>query len=265
MAERTALKIENVSKTFASAGRGEEVLSEVNLTISEGEFAILLGPSGCGKSTLLKIIAGFIPPTRGRVVLANNREVTGPGRDRGMVFQSLGTSLFPWLNVYENIEFGLRMARIAVNRRKEIVNRYIKKVGLRGHEKKYPVELSGGMQQRVQIARVLANNPDILLMDEPFAALDAQTRKIMQRELTTIWEDEKKTVVFVTHDIREAISMGQKVAVMTAGPGAKIKKLYTVTLAYPRDEASSDFIELWRQIERDIEEEVEKLISQQML
>lgn len=265
MDEKPALRIERVSKTFVSGTKLEEVLNNIDLTILEGEFAVLLGPSGCGKTTLLKIIAGFIPPTSGRIIMANGQEVTQPGRDRGMVFQSLGISLFPWLNVYKNIEFGLRMAGVSKNQRQKVVNEYIKKVGLRGHEKKYPPELSGGMQQRVQIARVLANNPEVLLMDEPFAALDAQTRKIMQRELVTLWRDERKTVVFVTHDIREAISMGQKVAVMTAGPRATIKNLYEITLPYPRDETSLDFIRLWKQVERNIEEEVEKLIRQQMI
>lgn len=265
MEQEVALEIRNISKNFVADKKQEEVLDNISLTIYRGEFFIILGPSGCGKTTILKLIAGFIDPTAGKIVMANGREVRGPGRDRGMVFQALGESLFPWRNVHRNIEFGLSMAKLPKIQRQRIVKEYLVKVGLRKHEKKYPPELSGGMQQRVQIARVLANNPEVLLLDEPFAALDAQTRKIMQRELVTLWRDERKTVVFVTHDIREAISLGQRVVVMTAGPRACIKELYEVKLPYPRDETTSEFILLLKRIEQDIEEEVKKLLEQQLL
>ncbi|MEM3486527.1 MAG: ABC transporter ATP-binding protein [Candidatus Hadarchaeum sp.] len=260
-----AITLEDVSKMFTSGNRVENVLDDVTLTVYQGEFFVVLGPSGCGKSTLLKLIAGFIAPTKGKILKANGEIVSQPGRDRAVVFQSLGTSLFPWLNVQENIEFGLRMARVPKKLRQTIVKECIEKVGLRGHERKYPSELSGGMQQRVQIARVLAINPDVLLMDEPFAALDAQTRKIMQKELVILWRDEGKTIIFVTHDIREAISMGQRVAVMTAGPGARIKRVYEIDFPYPRDETALHFVSLFKEIEKDIEEEVYKALCQEKL
>jgi len=265
MNQPLALAVETVSKTFISGKRLENVLDSVTFTVQRGEFFILLGPSGCGKSTLLKLIAGFITPTAGRIVKGSGEEVSRPGRDRGMVFQSLGTSLFPWLNVRENVEFGLRMAHVPKNRRRAIVEACIAKVGLVGHERKYPSELSGGMQQRVQIARVLATDPEILLMDEPFAALDAQTRKIMQKELVKLWKEEGKTFIFVTHDIREAIGMGQRVAVMTAGPGSRIKRIYEIALPYPRDETALDFVSLFKRVEQDIEEEVCKMLSREGL
>ncbi len=252
-----AINIEGLWMNY-TAVEDQAVLKEINLKIAEGELFILLGPSGCGKSTLLKIIAGFLKPTRGRVAL-DGTEIVGPHRDRGMVFQSLDTSLFEWLNVRENVEFGLRMAGVVPAERRRRADHFLKLVGLKVHEKKYPHELSGGMKQRVQIARILANESTILLMDEPFAALDAQTRRIMQRQLIDIWQKVRTTTVYVTHDIREAIILGQRVAVMTAGPLAGIKRIYDVDQPYPRDETAEAFLQIYTCVNADIEEEVNKI------
>jgi NitT/TauT family transport system ATP-binding protein len=250
-----AVTIRDLSMSFTTRGREERVLEGIALEIHRGEAFVLLGPSGCGKSTLLRLVAGFFPPTAGEI-LAGATPVRAPGRDRGMVFQSVDASLFDWLNVVENIEFGLRMTGAPLQERRKTAQRLIGMVGLTGHERKFPRELSGGMKQRVQIARALSVDPAVLLMDEPFAALDAQTRKIMQREIVRIWTEVRKTIVYVTHDIREALLLGQRVAVMTAGPAARIKSVYDVAFAYPRDETTAEFGALFRQIERDIEEEV---------
>jgi NitT/TauT family transport system ATP-binding protein len=228
----TKLVISAVSRTFA-AGRGHAptvALDPTTLAVSDNDFIAIVGPSGCGKSTLLRIVAGLDTPTSGRVFL-DGAPVTRPGADRGMVFQSY--TLFPWLTVRENICFGLREKGVPQARQNEIAARYIERVGLRGFENHYPKMLSGGMQQRTAIARALANEPKILLLDEPFGALDNQTRGLMQELLLGIWESEKKTVLFVTHDIEEAIFVAGRVAVMTARPG-RIKSELTVDLAHPR-------------------------------
>jgi ABC-type nitrate/sulfonate/bicarbonate transport system ATPase subunit len=190
----------------------------------------ILGPSGCGKSTLLRIVAGLEAPTRGEVILAGRR-IEGPGADRGMVFQSY--TLFPWLTVRQNICFGLREKGLPAAQQREISDRYIAEVGLRGFEDHYPKQLSGGMQQRTALARALANDPQILLLDEPFGALDHQTRALMQELLLMVWEHHRKTVLFVTHDIDEAIFMGNRCGVFSARPG-RIKCAVAVDLPYPR-------------------------------
>jgi NitT/TauT family transport system ATP-binding protein len=255
-APSAALDIQNVSMSFRAGGREEPVLQEITLSIASGEFFVLVGPSGCGKSTLLRLIAGFLRPVGGHIRDMERRPIDGPGRDRGMVFQSVDAPLFDWLNVLENVEFGLRMAGVPSALRRERARRWVGMVGLSGHEGKLPAQLSGGMKQRVQIARVLAVDPTIVLMDEPFAALDAQTRRLMQREIVRIWSETRKTIVYVTHDIREALLIGQRVAVMTSGPAARIKRIHAVPLPYPRDETDAAFVALFKGIERDIEEEV---------
>lgn len=237
MSKINSITIKNLSKSY---GDSNYILKNIDLNLQGGEFFILLGPSGCGKSTLLNIIAGFIEKTEGEVLI-NDKGVVKPGRERAVVFQHPDASLFPWLNVKENVEFGLRMKKVAKEERESISDKYIKLVGLSGHEKKFPSELSGGMKQRVQIARVLANNPEILLMDEPFGALDAQTRRIMQKELVRIWLETKKTIIFVTHDIQEALILGQKIGIMSRSPDSKIYKTYDVNFQYPRDVTSSAF------------------------
>jgi ABC-type nitrate/sulfonate/bicarbonate transport system ATPase subunit len=205
-------------------------LQATDLQVNEHEFLTILGPSGCGKSTLLRIVAGLDRHDAGEVIL-DGRPIAGPGSDRGMVFQSY--TLFPWLTVRDNVCFGLRERRISRPQQLEIAQDYLAQVGLSGFEHHYPRQLSGGMQQRVAIARALANGPRILLMDEPFGALDHQTRELMQELLLDVWQANRKTVLFVTHDIDEAIFMGTRVAVMTARPG-RIKLDRSIELAYPR-------------------------------
>ena len=230
MPETIKLHIHNVSKTYPSNGREVLAVDEIDLRIKNKEFATILGPSGCGKSTLLRIVAGLIKPTKGMVRL-DNHVISGPGQDRGMVFQSY--TLFPWLTVKQNIQFGLEISGLAKSKQEQIAQEFVEKVGLKGFEGTYPKALSGGMKQRVAIARALANNPDILLLDEPFGALDAQTRALMQELLTQVWEELHKTILFVTHDVEEAIFLSDRVFVMTARPG-KIKAEIDIPLERPR-------------------------------
>jgi NitT/TauT family transport system ATP-binding protein len=228
--EPTKLQIQNLSKVYRSDGREVVAIDEINLAIRNKEFATILGPSGCGKSTLLRIVAGLMKPTRGMVRL-DGTAISGPGRDRGMVFQTY--TLFPWLTVAENIQFGLGLSGVAKAEQGQIAKAFVEKVGLRGFEEAYPKALSGGMKQRVAIARALANNPAILLLDEPFGALDAQTRSLMQELLTQVWEDLHKTILFVTHDVEEAIFLSDRVFIMTARPG-RIKAEIQISLDRPR-------------------------------
>lgn len=226
------LVIQNVSRVFPGVHGGQPVtaLQPTNLTIGDNDFVTILGPSGCGKSTLLRMVAGLDTPTTGTIVL-DGKAVTRPGPDRGMVFQSY--TLFPWLTIAQNIAFGLREKGKPEAETRDIVAAYIDKVGLRGFENHWPKQLSGGMQQRTAIARALANDPAVLLLDEPFGALDNQTRALMQELLLGIWEREQKTVLFVTHDIEEAIFMATRCLVMSARPG-RIKLDLPITLPHPR-------------------------------
>ncbi len=229
----TILSVRGVSRSFASnlqGGAPTVALQATDLEVAENDFITILGPSGCGKSTLLRIVAGLDKQTSGAVLL-EGKNITGAGADRGMVFQSY--TLFPWLSVLDNVCFGLRERNTARAQQLEIAHGFIRKVGLTGFENHYPKQLSGGMQQRTAIARALANSPRILLMDEPFGALDHQTRELMQELLLGIWEAERKTVLFVTHDIDEAVFMGTRVVVMSARPG-RIKLDRAVPLAHPR-------------------------------
>jgi NitT/TauT family transport system ATP-binding protein len=252
------VELRKASRTFpkkAGPDRGLQyvALQDVTFSISAGEFFCLLGPSGCGKSTILRMIAGFLPPSAGEILVRGSR-VEGPGVDRAVVFQG-DAALFNWLTTQENVSFGLRMRHVPEPTRRRIVAENIRLVGLEGFEHTHPNQLSGGMRQRLQIARVLANDPAILLMDEPFGALDAQTRGIMQQELTRIWSSRKKTVLFITHDIDESLLLGDRVAIMTAGPAATIKKVLAVPLARPR-EVGDDFLRLRREIKAAIQDEV---------
>jgi len=226
------LVIDGVGRTFPGVHGGAPTvaLTPISLTVADNDFIAILGPSGCGKSTLLRIVAGLDRPSEGRVLL-DGAEVSGPGADRGMVFQSY--TLFPWLTVEENVRFGLREKGLAAAGQSSIARHWIGKVGLGGFERHYPKMLSGGMQQRTAIARALANAPKILLLDEPFGALDHQTRGLMQELLLSIWESEKTTVLFVTHDIEEAIFMASRVVVMSARPG-RLKADVPVPIAHPR-------------------------------
>jgi NitT/TauT family transport system ATP-binding protein len=242
-------------KRFSDIARREEViaLDGVDLAIADDEFLIVLGPSGCGKTTLLNIVAGFEQASSGDLRL-DDLPIRGPGPDRGVVFQEY--ALFPWLTVEQNIEFGLRERRVRKAERRARVHRLIAAVGLAGFEKRYPQELSGGMRQRVALGRVLVNDPKILLMDEPFAALDAQTRTLMQEELLRVWSRDRRTALFITHNIEEALLLGDRVVVMTARPG-RIKEIVAVGLARPRDVTSADFNAMRRQISALLEDEVQ--------
>jgi NitT/TauT family transport system ATP-binding protein len=226
------LLVDGVTRTFPGVRGGAPTLAltPTSLAVADNDFITILGPSGCGKSTLLRIVAGLDQPTAGRVLL-DGAAVTGPGADRGMVFQSY--TLFPWLSVHENVCFGLRERGVPQARQDEIAALWIARVGLAGFERHYPKLLSGGMQQRTAIARALANDPKILLLDEPFGALDHQTRSLMQELLLSIWETDRKTVLFVTHDIEEAIFMASRVVVMSARPG-RIKADVPVPMPHPR-------------------------------
>lgn len=225
------LIIDRVSKRYVDRQQEVVALDGVSAEIGDSEFAAIVGPSGCGKSTLLKIVAGLEKATSGQVLLGG-RPVEGPGADRGMVFQSY--TLFPWLTVLENVEFGLRMRGVPKAERQAIAREYLKKVRLSDFENLYPQALSGGMKQRVAIARALANDPEVLLMDEPFGALDAQTRVVMQELLLNIWEQQRKTILFITHDIDEAIFLADTVYVMTRRPG-RFREAIQVSLPRPRD------------------------------
>ena len=224
------LSVRGVERRFASATGSTLALQATDLEVAENDFVTILGPSGCGKSTLLRIVAGLDVPTAGEVLLDGHR-VSGPGADRGMVFQSY--TLFPWLSVLDNVCFGLRERGVPRAEQLAIAHGFLHKVGLQGFANHYPKQLSGGMQQRTALARALANDPRMLLMDEPFGALDHQTRELMQELLLGIWEAEQKTVLFVTHDIDEAVFMGSRVMVMSARPG-RIKLDRTVPLPHPR-------------------------------
>lgn len=257
------LIIENVSKVFSDKGQQVTALQNTSFTVAQNEFITILGPSGCGKSTILKIIAGLEEPSSGKVLL-DGREIKGPGNDRGMVFQSY--TLFPWLTVQQNIEFGLDVAGKTKAERQDIACHYLEKIGLTGFEKAYPSNLSGGMKQRVAIARALANDPQVLLMDEPFGALDAQTRTVMQELLLTVWEESHKTILFVTHDVDEAIFMGDTIYVMTARPG-KIKARLEVPLLRSRTydmKLADGFVNLKKQALELIREESWKTANSNM-
>lgn len=256
----TILKIEQVSRTFPARHRNAptKALEPTDLIIGNNDFVTILGPSGCGKSTLLRIVAGLDRPTSGRVAL-DGREVTGPGADRGMVFQSY--TLFPWLTVRENIAFGLRERGVSEGERNKVAEAFIRQVGLSGFENHWPKQLSGGMQQRTAIARALANDPKILLLDEPFGALDNQTRALMQEMLLGIWERDQKTVLFVTHDIEEAIFLGSRVIVMSARPG-RIKAEIKVDLPHPRSykiKTTPEFVQLKERLVEEIRIEALKV------
>ena len=252
-----SVNVEGVSMVFSRRGHTTQVLDSVNMQIKPGELTCLLGPSGCGKSTLLNIIAGFVKPTAG-YVMVDQHQVKKPGADRGVVFQQY--SLLPWKTTFQNVELGLKIKGVPKAERKDMVDEYLNLVGLVKYRNAYPNQLSGGMQQRASIVRALVNSPSVLLMDEPFAALDAQTRHMMQELLLTIWSTLKTTVIFVTHDIEEAIFLGDRIFVMGVQPG-RIKAELTIPLARPRhvdDLITPEFTRLNRQVFELIREETLK-------
>lgn len=247
----TLLRIEGVSKVFTSDAAEVVALKDINLSITSGEFVCILGPSGCGKSTLLNAIAGFSLPTSGRI-LAGDTEVSAPGPDRAMVFQEY--ALFPWMTVFGNISFGLEIKKLPKPEIIEKVKVLLEKLQLVEFSDRFPKDLSGGMRQRVAIARALALDSPILLMDEPFGALDALTRRSLQEELLRIWTEFRKTVIFVTHSIEESIFLADRIVVMTYRPGT-VKQVVTVELPRPRDVASTRFISIQKDLTQMVMEE----------
>jgi NitT/TauT family transport system ATP-binding protein len=254
------VSFDDVGKTYRSLqGLDYEAVEHFSVEIEVGEFFCLLGPSGCGKTTVLKMLAGFEAPTAGRILM-DGRPVTGASRDRGVVFQG-DDSLYGWLTAVENVEFGLRMQHVHKTERRERAMHYLQLVGLTGQEQKYPAELSGGMKQRIQIARVLANEPKMLLMDEPFAALDAQARALMQGELAGIWQATRTTVLFITHDIDEAVTLGKRIGVMRAGPRSRVKGVIEIALDGARSRTDDAFLKYYKQVYEMIRDEVAKSLS----
>jgi NitT/TauT family transport system ATP-binding protein len=243
---RSQLAVRGVTKRFSVGVDEIEALARVDVSIAAGEFVCLIGASGCGKSTLLRIVAGFEEPTTGEVS-AHGRRITGPGSDRGMVFQDY--ALFPWMTVRQNIGFGPRQRQLSRREVQEIADEFVRLVGLERFADRYPNQLSGGMKQRVAIARVLANDASILLMDEPFGALDALTREQLQRELLQIWQRTGVTIIFVTHSVEEAVLLADRVLVMSAGPG-RIENDLMIDLPRPRDVSSPEFNAVRRDVAR---------------
>ncbi len=256
------LRIEGVTVRFTGRkGRTVTALEDISLAIPDRELSCIVGPSGCGKSTLLRLVAGLAEATAGRITL-DGRPIVGPSAERGMVFQSY--TLFPWLTVRRNIEFGLELKRTPAAERARIARHFIREVGLEGFEDAYPDQLSGGMRQRTALARALANDPEILLMDEPFGALDSQTRELMQELLLAIWERSHKTVLFITHDIDEALFLGDVVYVMSARPG-RIKQEIAVDLPRPRGPevlTAPRFVALKREVLGLIREEAMRALAE---
>lgn len=241
---RTIIDCTKIEKTFETSRGAVPVIDHVTLQVPENEFLVLFGPGQCGKSTIINCMSGLEPVTGG-TVMVNGKKVQAPGPDRGVVYQKI--TLFPWLTVMDNVEYGPKVRGIPKKERRRKAHHYIDLVGLTGFENSYPNQLSGGMQQRVGIARAYCNEPDVLFMDEPFGHLDAQTRYLMQEDLIKIWEKEKRTIVFVTNNIEEAIYLADRIVVMTNCP-TRIKKEYTIHLPRPRNYVDQEFLRLREEI-----------------
>ncbi len=254
------LLVQHVSKSFQSKNGTVYVLEDINLEINQGEFVCLVGPSGCGKSTLMNIVAGLEQADSGDV-WANGRRIQGAGPDRVVIFQE--AALFPWLNVIKNVEFGLKLQGIRSRERRNIALEYLKMVHLTKFQNSHIHELSGGMKQRVAIARALAMNPEMLLMDEPFSALDAQTRWILHYELQNIWMKTKKTILFVTHNIREAVCLADRIFILSTSPG-RIKKEFAIDLPRPRDDNDVNVAEYSTRIMQELKAEIDKVVRCEM-
>lgn len=254
-----AIKVENIEKKFIGKSKVTHTLSDINLEFKKGEFICLLGPSGCGKSTLLNIVAGLETPTEGTVYL-NDSKIKGVGVDRAVMFQE--SALFPWLKVIENVEFGMKVAGVSKVERREKAMEYLKMVHLTKFKDSYVHELSGGMRQRVALARALTLDSEVLLMDEPFSALDSQTKSILQTELQKIWWETKKTIIFVTHNVEEAVFLADRIIVMSANPG-KVKKEFKIELGRPRKVDSLDLAYIASEVMEVLREEVEKVAKKE--
>lgn len=251
------IELAGVSKVFRGRdGRPWTAVADFNLSLAQGEFFCLLGPSGCGKSTVLSLVAGFERVTSGQISLSG-RPIDGPSRDRMVVFQG-DDSLYPWLTATENVEFGLKMRGVPGAARRDQARAALEMVGLASAGQKYPGELSGGMKQRIQIARALVNEPQMLLMDEPMGALDAQTREVLQGELRRIWKQTAKTILFITHDIDEAILLGTRVGIMTSGPGGTLREIIPVDFDTPPDRTDLRYAKLYERIHAIVREEVDR-------
>jgi NitT/TauT family transport system ATP-binding protein len=252
----TELALDDVSLTFNAGKSGEyRALANASLTVRRGEFYCLLGPSGCGKSTILNLIAGFVRPSAGTIRIGERRVVEA-GTDRVVVFQDATNALFPWLRAQENVAFGLSIQGVGRREAAARAAEYLDLVGLREHAHKFPYELSGGMKQRCQLARALVIEPEVLLMDEPFAALDAITKRILQKELMRIWRQLGTTVVYITHDVGEAVLLGQRVAVMRRGPGSAIKEEFVIESPYPRKPTDEGVAGVYMRVEASLQDEV---------
>ncbi|KQZ95829.1 hypothetical protein ASD64_18680 [Mesorhizobium sp. Root157] len=241
---KPTLIADNVSLCYGPKNSGVTAIESISLDVEEGEFVTIVGPSGCGKSSFLSLVAGFVPVSGGQLTLDGN-PIGGPGSDRGVVFQE--HALFPWRSVRENIAFGPRVNNVPRSETNQRVDELLELIGLTRFQNSWPKELSGGMKQRVAIARALANRPKMLLMDEPFAALDAQTRRFLQDELLRIWQSTKTTILFITHGIDESVLLADRVVVMTARPG-RIKTIIPIPLARPRDENTPEFVEVRKRV-----------------
>lgn len=254
------IKINDIQKQYLDKDNNPlNVLTDINLQVEKGQFVSILGPSGCGKSTLLSIVAGLTKATSGEIIV-NDLKVTKPGKDRGMVFQQ--AALFPWLNVMENVTFPLKK-EMSKKQAEEQAKKYLQMVQLSNYLHHYPHELSGGMQQRVAIARALAMNPDTLLMDEPFGALDEQTRTRLHSQLETIWTETKKTILFVTHSISESIKLSDRIIVMGTKPGTILQDI-TVDLPRPREQYKKEMLELEEHIMGYLKKEIDKVVSEEL-
>jgi NitT/TauT family transport system ATP-binding protein len=250
------LALDNVSMIFNPGRPGEYcALADVSLTVRRGEFYCLVGPSGCGKSTVLNLIAGFVRPSAGAIRM-DDRRIVAAGTDRVMVFQDATNALFPWLRTQENVAFGLTIQGMGKDAAAERAREYLELVGLREHAHKFPFELSGGMRQRCQLARALVIEPEILLMDEPFAALDAITKRLLQKELLRIWRQLGTTIVYITHDVGEAVLLGERIGVMRRGPGSAIKEEFVVGTPYPRKPIDEAVAAVYGRVEASLQEEV---------
>ena len=254
------IRIRNLSKVFSDEKHTVNAIEGLNLEVGEGEIVCLLGPSGCGKTTVLRMIAGLEQVTSGHITVGD-KSVKMAGSDRGMVFQEF--ALFPWRTVRKNIEFGLEIKAVPLEERHRVSSDLIDLVGLTGFENAHPGKLSGGMKQRVGIARALANDPTVLLMDEPFGALDAQTRNLMQKELLRIWSATRKTILFVTHSVDEAVFLADRIVVMTARPG-KVKRIIPVALPRPRERTNSEFISIRGEVLEELDAEFAKTVMREM-